>query len=159
MHLGLSPSYIDPPYLENLEHSSDIDIHAQGLLDLVKLFVAFDMMSSRRQSQSDMSSATELTMTEERLSTSCLKLEDSISTRAADCHITREWMRTILWQEALSLGLLSSSSSSTVLNFSFPTQVGHDLLHSLRWFSETDILPLGRDQVSAIAMEREPNAI
>ncbi|KAJ5267163.1 hypothetical protein N7478_009971 [Penicillium angulare] len=147
MHLGLSPSYIDPPCLERLEYSSDVDIHVQGLLDIVKLFVAFDRVSFRRQSNAEASSAAELARTEKRLSTLCLKLADTVSTRTADCHITREWMRTILWQKALSLGLLSSSSGSTVLKFSFPTQVGHDLLHSLRWFSETDLLPLGRDQL------------
>lgn len=90
---------------------------------------------------------TDLTATETKLSSLCLELADYVSTRTADCHITRQWMRTILWQEALSSGLLSSSGTS-VMTFSFPATVGRDLLHSLRCFSEADLLPLGRDQVS-----------
>ncbi|KAJ5548134.1 hypothetical protein N7513_005368 [Penicillium frequentans] len=147
MHLGLSPSYVDPPALESLENAPGIDIHVQGLLDLVKLFVAFNQISVRRRSQDEMNPLTYLTDTETKLSTLFLKLADQVSTRTADCHITREWMRTILWQEALSLGLLSSSSSTAVMTFSFPAQVSRDLLHSLRCFSETDLLPLGRDQL------------
>ncbi|KAJ6028625.1 hypothetical protein N7540_004201 [Penicillium herquei] len=147
MHLGLSPSYVDPPPLEGLENSPDADFHAQGLLDLIKLFVAFNRISVRRKSQVGLSPMVDLADTETKLSTLQLKLADNISTRTADCHITREWMRTILWQEALSSGLLSSSSGTSIMTFSFPTKVGRDLLHSLRCFSETDLLPLGRDQL------------
>lgn len=148
MHLGLSPSYVDPPPLESLENAPGVDIHVQGLLDLVKLFVAFNQISVRRKPQDEIHPIVYLTDTETKLSTLSFKLADQVSTRTADCHITREWMRTILWQEALSLGLLSSSSSLSVMTFSFPAQVSRDLLHSLRCFSETDLLPLGRDQVS-----------
>ncbi|KAJ5646633.1 hypothetical protein N7490_003005 [Penicillium lividum] len=147
MHLGLSPSYVDSPHLEDLENTPGIDVHAQGLLDLVKLFVAFNQISVRRELEVGTDPTLSLTDTEARLSTLCLKLADQISTRTADCHITREWMRTILWQKALSLGLLSSSFSTSIMSFSFPAQVGRDLLHSLRHFSQSDLLPLGRDQL------------
>jgi hypothetical protein len=148
MHLGLAPSYVDPPPLKALRNAPGIDAHVQGLLELVKLFVAFDQISIHRKSQGGLEPITYLTDTETKLSTLCFKLANQVSTRSADCHITREWMRTILWQEALSLGLLSSSSSTAVMTFSFPAQVSRDLLHSLRYFSNTDLLPLGRDQVS-----------
>lgn len=148
LHLGLSPSCTDPPSLACLENRPAADIHEQGLLDLVRLFVAFDQISIHRKSRAGIKSATDLTDAELKLSSLCLKIADCISTRTADCHITRQWMRTILWQEALSLGLLSSSSQTAVMTFAFPAQVGRDLLHSLRYFSDTDLLPLGRDQVS-----------
>ena len=146
MHLGLSPSYIESPRLTDLEESSN-DAHVQGLLDLVKLFMAFDRISIHRRSGNKSNSVTCLAETENRLSSLCLGLANQRSTRMADCHITREWMRTILWQEALSMGLLSSSTSTDVMTFSFPAKVGRDLLHSLRFFSKGDLLPLGRDQV------------
>lgn len=146
MHLGLSPSCIDPPPLERLANGLIADIHVQGLLDLVRLFVAFNEISIRRKASAGIDSITELTVTETKLSSLCLVLADHVSTRTADCHITRQWMRTILWQEALSSGLLSSAGTS-VMTFSFPALVGRDLLHSLRRFSEADLLPLGRDQV------------
>jgi hypothetical protein len=146
MHLGLSPSCIDPPPLTGLGDSSE-DIHVQGILDLVRLFTAFDQITLCHRSGNELTTAVHLTETENRLSSLCLSLADQISTRTADCHITREWMRTILWQKALSMRLLSSSKSRGVMTFSFPAKVSRDLLHSLRSFSETDLLPLGRDQV------------
>jgi hypothetical protein len=73
-----------------------------------------------------------------------------LSARTADCHITREWMRTILWQEALALGFLSSTSYIALMSFGFPAQIGRDLLLSLQYFTAADLLPLGRDQVSTL---------
>lgn len=148
MHLGLSPSYIDPPPLEGLEESTDN--HVQGLLNLVRLFMAFDQISLRHKPRNENNCVTHLTETETRLSSLYLNLADPISTRTADCHITRQWMRTIVWQKALSMQLLSSSNSTDVMTFNFPSKVGRDLLHALRLYSETDLLPLGRDQVFII---------
>ena len=148
LHLGLSPSYIDPPLLAaHLEDDPAADIHVQGLLDLVNLFIAFEKISLCRKTHTGFTSRTDLTATEDRLTSLHPKPMNHVSIRMADCHITREWMRTILWQEALSLGLLSSSACLDLLTFEFPSRVGRDLLHSLRSFSEADLLPLGRDQV------------
>ncbi|KAJ5089887.1 hypothetical protein N7532_008571 [Penicillium argentinense] len=146
MHLGRTPSCIDPPPLTDLK-DSPTDLHVQGLLDLVMLFIAFDQISVRGKSQNEITSATHLTDTENKLSSLRLNIAGHVSTRTADCHITREWMRTILWQEALSMGLLSSATSTDIMTFGFPAQVSRDLLHALRFFSETDLLPLGRDQL------------
>ncbi|KAJ5105406.1 hypothetical protein NUU61_002753, partial [Penicillium alfredii] len=147
LHLGLSPSYTDPVLLPELGNDSITDVHVQGLLDLVKLFTAFDRISVSRKARVGNASITDLIATEEALSSVLLTITEHISTRTADCHITREWMRTILWQEALSLGLLSSGSGTAVMTFGFPAQVSRDLLRALRHFSETDLLPLGRDQL------------
>lgn len=47
------------------------------------------------------------------------------------------------------MGLLSSASFVDVLTFGFPAQISHDLLQALGYFSESDLLPLGRDQVGS----------
>ncbi|KAJ5383906.1 hypothetical protein N7517_001817 [Penicillium concentricum] len=149
LHLGLSPSYIDLPNLLDLETNTHVDVHAQGLIELVKLFIAFDQISVRRNSRLGITMAAHLTDTEAKVASLCFSMANRVSTRTADYHITREWMRTILWQEALTMGLLSSSACTSVLEFGFPAQVGRALLQSLRGFSETDLLPLGRDQASS----------
>ncbi|KAJ5164170.1 uncharacterized protein N7500_006000 [Penicillium coprophilum] len=152
LHLGLSPSYIDTPELIHLETNTNFDIHAQGLIELIKLFIAFDQISIRRNSRLGITTATYLTDTEAKLASLCFSMVNYVSTRTADYHITREWMRTILWQEALTMGLLSSSASTSVLEFEFPAQIGRALLQALRGFSETDLLPLGRDQASSFVV-------
>ncbi|CAG8931149.1 unnamed protein product [Penicillium salamii] len=147
LHLGLSPSYNEPLSITELEMDNDADVEAQGLLELAKLFVAFDRIAVRRKSPTR-ATTVDLTDTENKLSSLSFCMADLVSARTADYHITRQWMRTILWQHALSMGLLSSAAYETVLTFVFPVQVGRDLLQALRWFCETDLLPLGRDQVS-----------
>ncbi|KAJ6188380.1 hypothetical protein N7519_003288 [Penicillium mononematosum] len=129
------------------------DVHAQGLLELVKLFIAFNQISIQRHSRPGITMATHLTDTETKVASLCFSMANNISTRTADYHITREWMRTILWQEALNMGLLSSSACESVLAFGFPAQVGRALLQALRGFSETDLLPLGRDQASSLGIK------
>ncbi|BCS19424.1 putative C6 transcription factor [Aspergillus puulaauensis] len=145
LHLNVSPLYTESLSLPEIAISSTIDDHARGLLDLVRLFVAFDHISVR-QPHASIASTPCLIDTETKLSSVRLT-DDQISARTADCHITREWMRTILWQKALAFGLLSSSSYTAMMNFGFPGQIGRDLLRSLRYFTAADLLPLGRDQL------------
>ncbi|CAG7920360.1 unnamed protein product [Penicillium olsonii] len=154
LHLGLSPSYNEPLSSTELEGHNGADVEGQGLLELAKLFVAFDRISVRRRSSAG-ATAVNLTDTERELSSLSSLVVDSVSARTADYHITRQWMRTILWQQALSTGLLSSSAYDSVLTFSFPAQVSRDLLHALRWFRETDLLPLGRDQVREFTLTKK----
>lgn len=65
----------------------------------------------------------------------------------ADYHFTKQWMRTLIWQKAMSRGLLSSASDVESMTFLFPSRIAQDLLASLTMISKDDLLPLGRDQV------------
>ncbi|KAE8149514.1 hypothetical protein BDV25DRAFT_125246 [Aspergillus avenaceus] len=156
MHLGLVPSYTSPITLPDIGHLTG-DVHAQGLLELAKLFAAFDCVSVRSSVDSDRESeisANCLAETEAALSLLSLDGECRASTRMADCCITKEWMRTIIWQEALSQHMLSSTSYVELLTFNFPVLVSRDLLSSLQVFTESDLLPLGRDQVNYLVQSK-----
>ncbi|KNG86788.1 C6 transcription factor [Aspergillus nomiae NRRL 13137] len=149
MHLGLLPSYTSPIRLPEGIYSAGNE-HAQGLLELAKLFAAFDSVSLKRSTGAlnpDVISTDCLTDTEAALSMLALGEGGRASVRMADYCITKEWMRTIIWQEALSRQMLSSKAYSELLTFKFPTRVSRDLLYSLQGFSEFDLLPLGRDQL------------
>jgi hypothetical protein len=140
MHLGLSPSYGSNFPLPTIESAKD-DAHVQGLLELTKLFVTFARCDEVDASEES------LIETENMLQELSMSTERTALSRLADHCITREWMRTMIWQRALSLGLLSSYSHSSLMNFKFPMQVSRDLLAALGRFSSDDLLPLGRDQV------------
>ncbi|GFG26942.1 maltose fermentation regulatory protein MAL13 [Aspergillus udagawae] len=149
MHLGVRPSYSDPVQVPDAAQLAT-NPHARGLLELFNLFVTFDKIQARRCRSSSLAqalSAASLAETETALSLLAFDSDDQASTRLADCYITREWMRTIVWQEALSRHLLSSTSTTEVMTFRFPVVVGRDLLMSLQGLSATDLLPLGRDQL------------
>ncbi|KAL1882581.1 hypothetical protein Plec18167_002998 [Paecilomyces lecythidis] len=143
MHLGLSPSYADIVKLPDANNISD-NVHVQGLLELARLFVAFAQCFS---SNSSSPFTDTLVTTEDFLHGLSMQRDQAAFVRLADYHITKEWMRTIIWQQALSLGLLSSTSYNALMTFTFPSYVGRDLLSSLKDYHSEDLLPLGRDQL------------
>jgi hypothetical protein len=143
MHLGLSPSYAEIVRLPDASDISD-NVHVQGLLELARLFVAFaQCFSSNNQYPFEDT----LVTTEDLLHGLSMKRDHAAFVRLADYYITKEWMRTIIWQQALSLGLLSSNSYNELMTFTFPSHVGRDLLSSLKDYRADDLIPLGRDQV------------
>ncbi|KPM39411.1 hypothetical protein AK830_g7148 [Neonectria ditissima] len=82
---------------------------------------------------------------------SCRPVDDLLARDKAEntlLYITKQWMQTLLWQRAMSQGLLSSVSDIDFMSFMFPAQIAQDLLSSITTVSEDDLLPLGRDQVS-----------
>ncbi|PYI12710.1 C6 transcription factor [Aspergillus sclerotiicarbonarius CBS 121057] len=150
MHVGLEPSYTSPLWLpDEMNVGNDADV--KGLLELARLFATFDGFSSARRnagsSDQPAMTADALAETESVLSMLSFGQGDRPSTRIADYCITKEWMRAIIWQEALSRHLLSSKSYTQLMTFKFPAVVSRDLLKSLQGFTESDLLPLGRDQL------------
>ena len=136
--LASSSSYETPlqlmePVVENT--------HVKGMIALIGFFVTFD------QCIKDYSNKDTLVESEKLLRESEISSEDVNAARLADLSITKEWMRTMIWQNALSAGYLSFDSQATSLSFTFPVVIGRDLLSALRGFSAEDLLPLGRDQV------------
>lgn len=149
MHLGLKPSYKSPTWLSDRAQTSD-NAHVQGLIEHARLFAALDGVITGESNLAGLPAST-LTETEAALSTLSLGQGERAPTRMADYCITKEWMRIIIWQEALSRHLLSSTSYLELMTFRFPVHVGRDLLCSLQGFSRSDLLPLGRDQVNSNA--------
>lgn len=76
----------------------------------------------------------------------------------ADFLVTKQWMRILLWQQALRRGLLSSASYDAAMNFNFPAQVVRDLLTWMALFSTDNLVPLGRDQVGSLHFTSEEKA-
>ncbi|PWY68938.1 C6 transcription factor [Aspergillus sclerotioniger CBS 115572] len=150
MHVGLEPSYSSPLRLpDDISVGNNADV--KGLLELARLFATFDGFSSARRnaggSGQPVMTVDGLAETESVLSMLSFGQGDRPSTRIADYCITKAWMRTIIWQEALSRHLLSSKSYTQLMTFKFPAVVSRDLLKSLQGFTESDLLPLGRDQL------------
>ncbi|OJK02340.1 hypothetical protein ASPACDRAFT_41165 [Aspergillus aculeatus ATCC 16872] len=145
MHLGLQPSYTLPVVIPDL--SSEGNAEVKGLLQLGRLFATFDVTCGGRGSAGTSENAECLAEAEAALAVLSLGQEGGPSTRLADYCITKEWMRTMIWQKALSQRLLSSTSCTELMTFRFPAVVGRSLLCSLQGFTESDLLPLGRDQL------------
>ncbi|CRG84103.1 putative sucrose utilization protein SUC1 [Talaromyces islandicus] len=140
IHLGLTPSFSDR-LIVKVVNDAVANTHVYGLVELSKLFAVFDQCTGADISENL------LVESEKALQVLEISADKTTTTRLADHSITREWMRIIIWQRALSAGYLSSLSPSTLMDFTFPIAVSHDLLAALRNFSSEDLLPLGRDQL------------
>lgn len=140
MHLGLTPSFSDQLIVKAVNEAV-ANTHVYGLVELSRLFAVFGQCTGTDASENL------LVESEKSLQVLQISADKTTTTRLADHSITREWMRIIIWQRALSAGYLSSFSPLSLMNFTFPVAVSHDLLAALRNFSSEDLLPLGRDQV------------
>ncbi|KAF4258734.1 hypothetical protein KXV68_007174 [Aspergillus fumigatus] len=133
MHLGVRPSYSDPIQVPDAAQLA-VDPHARGLLELFSLFATFDQIREQRCRSGSLAQAvspSSLAETEAALSLLAFNSDHQASTRLADCYITREWMRTIVWQEALSGHLLSSTATTEVMTFRFPLLKCFEVANSL----------------------------
>lgn len=124
--------------------------YVQGLINLARLFVTFDSSSIPHASRHGKVpiSESQLVGVEETLLEIAVPLERFDIVQRVDFLVTKQWMRILLWQHAMSRGLLSSVSSHQSMTFLFPVQVVRDLLAWMMLFSTYNLMPLGRDQVS-----------
>jgi hypothetical protein len=135
--------------LSSIDFSED-NVYVQGLINLAELFVTFDSSSIPHASRYGKLpiSESQLVGVEETLLEIAVPLERFDIVQRVDFIVTKQWMRILLWQQAMSRGLLSSVSFHQSMTFFFPAQVVRDLLAWMMLFSTYNLLPLGRDQVS-----------
>lgn len=67
--------------------------------------------------------------------------------RYIDFIVTKHWMRIVLWQGALSKGLLSANATKDSMNYYFPGRVMRDLLQGLPQVNRETFVAGGQDQV------------
>lgn len=128
----------------------DYDVYGQGLIELASLFAAFDSQIRRTPRYSTETSPSDrhfLVAIHEALTQNTPRPANYDIVQRADYDFTKQWMRTLLWQQAMSSGLLSSRSDVQSMTFLFPSRIAQDLLASITMLSKDDLLPLGRDQV------------
>lgn len=131
---------------------SGSDIHGEGLVELASLFAAFDSAFHHAPGHvsgpsSSLSDKQLLVAVQNSLTMNRPRPTSYDPVRRADYCITKQWMKVLLWQQAMSRGLLSSGSDVESMDFLFPSLVAQDLLTSVEKISHGDLLPLGRDQV------------
>lgn len=109
------------------------DLHKQGLIRLAKLFAVFDAAPVLKlpQNKSRTVSVDLLLMVEKALEEAppCPAHHDVV--QKVDYLVTQHWMRLLLWQQAMSRGLLSSVSLFNSMRVTFPTYFARDILGSV----------------------------
>ncbi|KAE8440638.1 hypothetical protein EG329_007004 [Mollisiaceae sp. DMI_Dod_QoI] len=151
---GYAVQYGLPISLHHTVSLSSIQSHKggtciQGLVNLASLFVIFDSSSIPQFSRYKEFpvSKEQLVTLEGRFADTPAPLKHLSVAQQADFLATKSWMQTLLWQQAMCRGFLSSAASCDFMTFRYPAQVCQEVLRRIKLFSTEDLIPLGRDQL------------
>jgi hypothetical protein len=61
---------------------------------------------------------------------------DSTETQAVDLKMSQQWLKTMVWQLAISHGFISSMASDNTLSFRYPIEISRDLVEMSNEFSQ-----------------------
>ena len=56
--------------------------------------------------------------------------------QVVDLRISQQWLRTMVWQVAMSYGFLSSTAAENALTFTYPIEVSREVITTSRQFSQ-----------------------
>jgi len=134
-----------------------------GFLDLVSLFQNFDdnfvslwNVSSRTASlpystpEAISASANQLSALQAILATSIPDVGKRTEVQQADLLISRQWLKTMVWQLCVTKGLLSSSSREESMSLDFPVTIARDVVSASRILGREAFEPHGPGIVSFI---------
>ncbi|KAH0337201.1 hypothetical protein KCU81_g8175, partial [Aureobasidium melanogenum] len=114
-----------------------------GLSMLFQLFSLLDLNYIQARSKLSLSGGTdreyvELAMLQDQLCR-VLELANVSETQRADVLITQQWLRLMVWQTALRLGLVSSASMNPSYSYDYPIQIASSLHEVLKTLSSSAI--------------------
>lgn len=107
------------------------ELQTSGFTYLVKLYQPFDeiFLGSWNHTSSATSIASVLALETHLQQTISVGMKMS-EIQLADLLVSQQWLRLIVWQLAMKLGYLSSSSKHESLSFRYPVNIARDLMIS-----------------------------
>jgi hypothetical protein len=102
-----------------------------GFLDLLSLFQNFDddFLSVWNQSTTNsLASADSLLRLQAILKSALPHVTERTENQQADLLISRQWLKTMVWQLCVSKGLLSSNSADESMTFQYPVTIARDVV-------------------------------
>ncbi|KAN0089883.1 hypothetical protein V8E51_018462 [Hyaloscypha variabilis] len=111
-----------------------------GFLDLVSLFQNIDdtFLSLWNLSPASSTLSPEsLIHLQDTLELALPDVFDRTEIQQADLLISRQWLKTIVWQLCVSKGLLSSSSTNESMSFNYPVTIARDVVLTSRLLPQT----------------------
>ncbi|KAE8449311.1 hypothetical protein EG329_008212 [Mollisiaceae sp. DMI_Dod_QoI] len=102
-----------------------------GFLDLVSLFQNFDdtFLSLWNLSGTDSSTSTQsLVQLQDILKFAIPNVSKRTDIQQADLLVSRQWLKTMVWQLCVSTGLLSSVSTDESMSFHYPVTIARDVV-------------------------------
>lgn len=103
-----------------------------GFLELIFLFNNFDdefLNLWNLQSSVFDTSTTSLSRLQNRLQDGLYNISSYTKSQQADLIISRQWLKTMIWQLCVSKALLSSHSDEESMSISYPVTISRDVIH------------------------------
>lgn len=103
-----------------------------GFLDLVSLFKDFDdtflALWNATQIDPDKANSSALLSLQSTLKSAVPNVSQRAEVQQADLLVSRQWLKTMVWQLCVSKGLLSSSSYDESMSFTYPITIARDVV-------------------------------
>jgi hypothetical protein len=108
-----------------------------GFCHLISLFKPFDdtFVGLWNKTSSGCTSAW-MAQLQAQLTTALPPYPSVTETQAVDLRTCQQWLRTMVWQLSISQGVLSSSAADPAMSFKYPIDISHDVIASLKHFSQ-----------------------
>ena len=120
-----------------------------GFLDLVSLFQNFDdtFLSLWNLSSADSTASPQsLVLLQDILEFSLPDVSDRTEIQQADLLVSRQWLKTMVWQLCVTKGLLSSSTTNESMSFQYPVTIARDVVRVSR------LLPLKAFEANGVGI-------
>jgi hypothetical protein len=154
IHDMLPVSIFEPPELPSETLPDEDPLISSGLGKLFRLFslLSNDFVRARSGFTSTQSTGHEFEMIADMQDILCQDVDVTAVSeiQRADILITQQWLRLMVWQTALKLGLISSTATNSSYSYSYPQHIALALCAALKRLSPTAIEVHGLGIVSLV---------
>lgn len=146
-------SLYDTIQLPNPEEDPTESVSLTGFNRLIKLYKPFDETFFGLWNRTSHGAVPSwLVQLQQQLSTALPSYLEGTETQNLDLKVSQQWLKTMIWQLAISHGFISSMSSDNTLSFRFPLDVSRDLVEMSSDFSQHAMEIHGVGLVSGICI-------
>jgi hypothetical protein len=112
-------------------------IQLSGFIHLIKLYKPFDETFFGLWNRTRHGAVPSwLVGLQRQLSEALPDYIESTETQAVDLKMSQQWLKTMVWQLAISHGFISSMASDNTLSFRYPIEISRDLVEMSNEFSQ-----------------------
>ena len=123
--------------LPSLDEDPAESVELSGFLHLVSLYRPFDETFVGLFNRTRTGCTSEwLAMLQNQLSDALPAYLQSTEIQAVDLQVSKQWLKTMVWQLSISHGFLSSASQEKSMNLRYPIEISRDLLAVTANFSQ-----------------------
>jgi len=125
---------IHPPSLDEVPSDRPVSMGLESLIELYKpIDDTFISLWNKVQTHANLTWISQL---QSQLSEALPAYLECTEVQAVDLRITRQWLRTMVWQLCVSQGLVSSVTADSAMTFKYPIEISRDLLSMTQQFSQ-----------------------